>query len=868
LAILCRKAESKGFEFKLSMAQFNQVELELWGCVCGKFGPRAMEKKIEQLENWPVPTSDQALSSFLCFVNYLREYMDPEWIKHEATLSPFRKKGTDFGTFQKDAKYEFAFREIRKMLSKAAILHHPDYVAASVPWESGRPFEIFVDASDYGWCAALCQRPTPHKAPKIIGMIAKAFSDTQLRWSAMERELYALWQGVVGFERLIRGFKVYVYMDHKNNLYTEALLDNRRVAKKMVNWALELQHFNIVRVWIRGEANILADAPSRAPWESKLMEHLPLADLPIRELIQKMYRSPADFEEAISTVAKKRGLKPDWEPLDGPTEQQLLTDLPEAYVTPDFGHTPDFGSTCASTKGRLSKGKEIGRALLRNHVDLGAFFSERVSRSADAEATGYLGPGQVLKGMDELWPQWPMWAVGSDDSKEEESVRATTGRGPVVASSHDPVPMNREDVPHIMELQHDERGHYYVVRWPKPVLFDNGERKTSLWFSVGRYGSEPAAQKAAWRYFSDRYRGLYTLDEELDEGQVVSRRDRIGGILNPAEEDGKCYHGDRDHRFTHWSSMGKPLHRKFKVVGWNVRHDTLEDPSDFCSHHELKGADGQGNSIYECLGHDWAAIMQSRAPDDIVWPREGYTADVSGIETAADNRKVSDWWDYYPAEKRFVRVHEVPRTDLMWGFDGTDPSWDEEDAPGETVELSRRRVTAMHFVDGTFHLQDDHNMFLAGKESKHLESVSRKPKLWTGVTSFWAKGTEPIPQVLLEAYYKPRAKADLIEVLEGGDINRDTIPICKLTAIGLETEAIIDCQRVCQELGLLYIAVACRNANVSVQAALHQSKTHSPELWYNGQKAASVERLSEKFETTDQGLLCRRVYDASDGEMQ
>ena len=67
----------------------------------------------------------------------------------------------------------------------------------------------------------------------------------------MERELYALWQGVVGFERLIRGFKVYVYMDHKNNLYHEALLDNRRIAKKMLNWALELQHFNIVRVWMR-----------------------------------------------------------------------------------------------------------------------------------------------------------------------------------------------------------------------------------------------------------------------------------------------------------------------------------------------------------------------------------------------------------------------------------------------------------------------------------------------------------------------------------------------------------------------------------------------------------------------------------------
>ena len=143
----------------------------------------------------------------------------------------------------------------------------------------------------------------------------------------MERELYALWQGVVGFERLIRGFKVYVYMDHKNNLYHETLLDNRRIAKKMLNWALELQHFNIVRVWIRGEANILADAPSRAPWESKLMEHLPLADMPLRELIQRMYRSPADFEIEVDRTSTKRGITGRWSPLEVNEEDSGVKDV-------------------------------------------------------------------------------------------------------------------------------------------------------------------------------------------------------------------------------------------------------------------------------------------------------------------------------------------------------------------------------------------------------------------------------------------------------------------------------------------------------------------------------------------------------------
>ena len=134
------------------------------------------------------------------------------------------------------------------MLAPNVVVHHVDFTAAARPHKSGRPYEMFIDASDYGWCAILCQRPALGMAPKIVSIIAKGFTDVQQRWSAMERELYALWQGVVGHERLIKGFKCYCYIDHKNNIFSDAQLDNRRRSKKMSNWALELQQFNIVRI--------------------------------------------------------------------------------------------------------------------------------------------------------------------------------------------------------------------------------------------------------------------------------------------------------------------------------------------------------------------------------------------------------------------------------------------------------------------------------------------------------------------------------------------------------------------------------------------------------------------------------------------
>ena len=129
--------------------------------------------------------------------------MRPDWLRHEKTLAPLRKKEAkrDFvKLWGSNPKYAEAFKEIQALLAKNVVLHHIDYEAAEAPAESGRPLELFVDASDIGWCATLYQRLEQHGAPKIVSMICKGFKDVEVRWSAMERELYALWRGVVEHE--------------------------------------------------------------------------------------------------------------------------------------------------------------------------------------------------------------------------------------------------------------------------------------------------------------------------------------------------------------------------------------------------------------------------------------------------------------------------------------------------------------------------------------------------------------------------------------------------------------------------------------------------------------------------------------------
>ena len=107
----------------------------------------------------------------------------------------------------------------------------------------------------------------------------------------------------------------------------------------------------------------------------------------------------------------------------------------------------------------------------------------------------------------------------------------------------------------------------------------------------------------------------------------------------------------------------------------------------------------------------------------------------------------------------------------------------------------------------------------------------------------------------------------MLEALEGG-IDRDRVPDCVLSTAGIETKMFVAAQRACPEVGLLWIAAECREKDVAIQPTLAETRKTAPELWINGQKPAAIERQSLNYEWMPNEVLYRRVYDASDGELQ
>ena len=153
----------------------------------------------------------------------------------------------------------------------------------------------------------------------------------------------------------------------------------------MSNWALELQQFDIERIWIRGESNILADAPSRAPWEAALAQFLPIPDMPVRDLVVKMYQDPDGVEELVSRRREQLTPGSEFAPIyDGAQAGRAepgvksheydtgypMLDQVEKWgrSTPEFGKkTPDFGkeqaALCSEIVGHFGRGEVLARHL-------------------------------------------------------------------------------------------------------------------------------------------------------------------------------------------------------------------------------------------------------------------------------------------------------------------------------------------------------------------------------------------------------------------------------------------------------------------------------------------------------------------------
>ena len=180
----------------------------------------------------------------------------------------------------------------------------------------------------------------------------------------------------------------------------------------------------------------MADAPSRAPWESSLAQFLPIPDMPIRDLVVQMYQDPDALEQLVSKRRKVLTGDTPFEPLREPEEEPsgpFLDEVQDDKSTATFGvTTPSFGS-------------EAGYI---------------------AEETAMFGRGRVLFGLLEQGPWWPRWPRLAMEGPISEQIWVGKEMGRAYP---------RTPIPHpaiAIERHKDKRGYNYCVRFRDAVWFD------------------------------------------------------------------------------------------------------------------------------------------------------------------------------------------------------------------------------------------------------------------------------------------------------------------------------------------------------------------------------------------------------------
>ena len=101
-----------------------------------------------------------------------------------------------------------SFFAIRNAISRCPLLHFLDEIS---------PIELFTDASDYGIGGVLFQVVNSVKNP--ISFVCKSLSATQVEWSTIQKEPYAIYYCCKQLDSLQRDRKFMIYTDHKNLIF-------------------------------------------------------------------------------------------------------------------------------------------------------------------------------------------------------------------------------------------------------------------------------------------------------------------------------------------------------------------------------------------------------------------------------------------------------------------------------------------------------------------------------------------------------------------------------------------------------------------------------------------------------------------------
>ena len=202
------KCREIGLKLNPDKCQFGEKKVQFYGNVISSEGVKLDPTKVDVILKMPSPKLKLELASFLGMCNYLICYIP--WLSDvTTTLRQLNKKSVKFVW---NPTYEKAFRQAKLHVTNAVTLQY---------FDPGQPIVLECDASGNGVRGTLLQNGQP------IIFILQALTDTQKRYSNIERELLAIVVVIEKLHHYIFGRHFTVHTGHSplSNLFEKCLND-------------------------------------------------------------------------------------------------------------------------------------------------------------------------------------------------------------------------------------------------------------------------------------------------------------------------------------------------------------------------------------------------------------------------------------------------------------------------------------------------------------------------------------------------------------------------------------------------------------------------------------------------------------------
>lgn len=248
LKSVLRAAERAGLTFNPEKCTFAVEKIEFLGDVIDKNGIRPSPSLINCMLQIPTPVDKLAVQRMLGVANYFSKFL-PSLAERTTLLRGLIKKDR---IFEWTDNHNQEWKQLCDSLSKEPLL--------SI-FDPQRKTKVSCDASRNGVGSALLQYH--NNAWKPVAYASRALSETEQRYSQIEKETLALLYGCERFHHFIYGRNVIAETDHRP-LITIARKPIGDMPPRLQRFFLRLLRYDLDLQFIPGKQLVLADMLSRA----------------------------------------------------------------------------------------------------------------------------------------------------------------------------------------------------------------------------------------------------------------------------------------------------------------------------------------------------------------------------------------------------------------------------------------------------------------------------------------------------------------------------------------------------------------------------------------------------------------------------